>query len=261
MLLSLESAIGDKIIDVFSHFESAEEFYRPFGVAVNRFQYFSSLNELWSIGIQSDALPRAKYPKFKLPKATIEPPDDKLVIGIHIEGSRFSNEASRQYGRPIKDMSQEFLAKLIGALNSKEAYPYVFCSPARRVEVEALFKKNYSGAFKVIAFGDIWASLACVAHCHSMLATDSAIKTMAAILSIPTVVLVGDYHDAFRDEVFLKPYVSDGIMQVIKFSNMDTLDPLRIVESLEESSGELKMLVRASGRSIGLHSTRIHNRR
>ena len=232
MLLSLESAIGDKVIDVFSHFKNAEEFYRPFGITINRFQYFSSLNELWSMGIRSDALPRTKYPKFKLPKALIEPPDDKLVIGIHIEGSRFSNEASRQCGRPIKDMSQGFLTGLIGALNSKEAYPYVFCSPARRVEVDAMFKKNYSRAFQVIAFGDIWASLACVAHCHRVLATDSAIKTMAAILSIPTIVLVDDYDDAFRDEVFLKPYVSDGVMQLIKFRNMDTLDPRRIVESL-----------------------------
>lgn len=232
MLLSLESAIDDKIIDVLSHFENAEEFYRPFGVAVNRFQYFSSLNELWSIGIRSDALPRTKYPKFKLPKASIEPPDGQLVIGIHIEGSRFSNEASRQYGRPIKDMSQDFLAKLIGALNSKEAFPYVFCSPARRVEVNALFKTNYSRPFRVIAFADIWASLTCVAHCHRVLATDSAIKTMAAILGIPSVVLVGDYGDPFRDEVFLEPYVSDGVMQVIKFRNMDTLDPRSIVASL-----------------------------
>jgi len=127
-------------------------------------------------------------------------------------------------------MNQAFLTRLIGALNSKEAYPYVFCSPARRVEVDALFKKNYSRPFKVIAFGNIWASLACVAHCHRVLATDSAIKTMASILRIPTVVLVGDYHDAFRDEVFLKPYVSDGVMQLIKFRNMDTLDPQRIVE-------------------------------
>jgi hypothetical protein len=55
---------------------------------------------------------------------------------------------------------------------------------------------------------------------------------MAAILGIPTVVLVGDYDDPFRDEVFLTPYVSDGVMQLIKFTNMDALDPLRIVASL-----------------------------
>jgi ADP-heptose:LPS heptosyltransferase len=232
MLLSLESAVEDRIIDVFSHFTSVEEFYRPFGVTVSRLQYFSSLNELWSLGITSEALPRTRYPRFNLPKVSVEPPNDRRVIGIHIEGSRFSNEASRQNGRPIKDMSQGFLGKLIAALNSNEAFPYVFCSPSRRVEVQAMFNKNYSRAFKVIAFDDIWASLACVAHCHLVLATDSAIKTMAAILRIPSVVLVGDYQDAFRDEVFLKPYVSDGVMQLIRFKNMDTIDPRRIVASL-----------------------------
>jgi ADP-heptose:LPS heptosyltransferase len=232
MLLSLESAIGDRIIDVFSHFVGVEDFYRPFGVSVNRFQYFSSLNELWSIGIRSDALARMKYPTFKLPKASFEPPGEGRVIGIHIEGSRFSNEASRQNGRPIKDMSQEFLARLIGALNSKEAFPYVFCSPGRRVEVHEMFRKHYSREFKVIAFDDIWASLACVAHCHMVLATDSAIKTMAAILRIPSVVLVGDYPDPFRDEVFLQPYVTDGLMHLVRFRDIDTLNPWDIVASL-----------------------------
>ena len=231
-LLSLESAIGDGIIDVFSHFANAEEFYRPFGVTVNRFKYFSSLNEFWSMRIKSEALPRTKYPKFSLPAALIEPPDDKDVLGIHIEGSSFSNDASRQSGRPIKDMSQEFLGKLIGALNAKQAFPYVFCSPARRVEIDALFKKNYTRAFRVIAFDDIWGSLACVAHCHKVLATDSAIKTMAAILRIPSIVLVGDYPDPFRDEVFLKPYVSDGVMHLVKFTDIDALNPWEIVASL-----------------------------
>lgn len=234
MLLTLESAIGDKIIDVYSHFANVEEFYRPFGVTVNRLQYFSSLNELWSIRIRSDALPRMKYPKFKLPQVSVQPPSDRRVIGIHIEGSRFSNEASRQNGRPIKDMSQDFLGNLIDALNLKEAFPYVFCSPAGRVEVDALFKKNYNRAFKVIAFDDIWASLACVAHCHIVLATDSVIKTMAAILRIPSVVFVGDYTDPFRDEVFLNPYVSDGVMQVVKFKDIDFINPCEIVETLSD---------------------------
>jgi ADP-heptose:LPS heptosyltransferase len=232
MLLSLESAIEDRIIDVFSHFAKAEEFYRPFGVIVNRSQYFSSVDELWSICMASEALPRTKYPKFKLPKVLIEPPNDKPVVGIHIEGSRFSNEASRQNGRPVKDMSRDFLGRLIRALNSKEAFPYVFCSPARRVEVDAVFKMNYTRAFKVVAYDDIWASLACVAHCQKVLATDSAIKTMAAILRIPSVVLVGDYPDPFRDEVFLQPYVNDGVMHLVKFSNIDALDPSEIVATL-----------------------------
>jgi ADP-heptose:LPS heptosyltransferase len=90
----------------------------------------------------------------------------------------------------------------------------------------------------VIAFDDIWTSLACVAHCHCVLATDSAIKTMAAILRIPSVVLVGDYPDPFRDQVFLTPYVNDGIMRLIKFTDIDTLNPSDMVTSaLAQCSG------------------------
>jgi ADP-heptose:LPS heptosyltransferase len=232
MLLSLQSAIEDRVIDVFSHFPAALSFYKPFGVTVNRFEYFSSLNELGSMSIPGEPLPRTKYPRFDIPKASIEPPNDKRVIGIHIEGSRFSNEASKQSGKPGKDMSRGFLEKLIDALNSKDAFPYVFCSPIRRVEIGALFNENYSRAFRVIAFDDIWASLACVAHCQSVLATDSSIKTMAAILQIPSLVLAADYPDPFRDEVFLTPYVRDGIMQIVKFENIDALNPCEIIQTL-----------------------------
>ncbi len=236
MLLSLESAIAHKTIDVFSHFKNAPSFYRPFGVRVNRFQYFASVGELCSLGIQSEALPRSKYPRFNLPKAPIEPPNGGPVIGIHVEGSKFSNEACKETGRPIKDMSPRFLKNLAAALRPMNALPYVFCSPSRLPAVKSLFGAHYERPFRVIAYGDIWASLACVAHCQAVLATDSAIKTMAAILKIPTVVLAADYSDPFRDEVFLKPYAIDGIMRVICFKEIDAIDPRETLKVLRELS-------------------------
>jgi len=232
MLLSLESAIQDRVIDIFSHFQNAPAFYQPLGVTINRCEYFSSLEELGSLDRQGDPLPRTRYPKFNLPKAPIDPPSGKPIIGIHIEGSKFSNNAARSGGKPIKDMSPCFLDNLVDALNSKWAFPYVFCSPAKYAEVSRIFREKYQHPFKVIAFEDIWASLACVGHCRCVLATDSAIKTMAAILWIPSVVLVADYPDSFRDEIFLSPYVKDGLMRIVKYRDMDALNPRNIIESL-----------------------------
>lgn len=232
MLLSLESAIEDGVIDVFSHFEQAPHFFERFGVTVNRFQYFSSVDELGSLNLRGEHLPRRRYPKFTLPKAPIEPPSGKPVIGIHIEGSQFSNNAARSGGRAIKDMSRHFLENLIDLLNTKFAFPYVFCSPLRNEGINAIFKERYHHEFRVIAFEDVWASLACVAHCKSVLATDSAIKTMAAVLRIPSVVLAADYSDPFRDEVFLNPYVSDGLMRVIRFKDVDALNPCDVAEEI-----------------------------
>lgn len=232
LLLTLDSAVGDKCINVFSHFSRALDFYRPFGVVVNTFTYFSSLKELHSLSLIGEALPRAQYPRITLPQAPIMPPHATYVTGIHIDGSKFSNDASRQSARPIKDMSPNFLIKLVDLLSAAGTYSYVFCAPRRRTEVAAILSQHGSRSFTVIAFEDIWHSLACVSHCQRVIAVDSCIKTMAAILRIPTLVLAADYPDPFRDAVFLTPYVDDGIMRVVKYVDIDLLNPHQIVGML-----------------------------
>src|SRR4051794_4909036 len=124
LLLTLESAVSDKRINVFSHFSGALDFYRPFGVVVNAFTYFSSLSVFHSLSLAGEALPRSRYPRITLPKAPIMPPNACSVIGIHIEGSKFSNDASRQLGRPIKDMNIAFLNKLIDAVSKAGIFSY-----------------------------------------------------------------------------------------------------------------------------------------
>lgn len=232
LLLTLESAIGDKCINVFSHFPSALDFYRPLGVVVNAFTYFSSVSELHSLSLSGEALPRAQYPRITFPKAPINRPHTSSVVGIHIEGSKFSNEASRQSGRPIKDMSFGLLSKLIYLLSRSGIFSYVFCAPSRRTEVDAFLSQSGTRSFRVVAFENIWDSLACVSHCQRIIAVDSCIKTMGAILRIPTVVLAADYPDPFRDAVFLTPYVNDGIMRVVKYVDIDLINPNKIVHIL-----------------------------
>jgi ADP-heptose:LPS heptosyltransferase len=232
LLLTLESAFGDKYINVFSHFSHALDFYRPFDVLVDTFTYFPSLKEFHSLSLIGEALPRAQYPRIPLPKASIMPPNTSCVIGIHIEGSKFSNEASKQSGRPIKDMSPNFVGKLIDVLSKAGTFSYIFCAPSRRNEVDALLSQKNTRLFRMVAFEDIWDSLACVSHCQRVIAVDSCIKTMAAILRIPTVVLAADYPDPFRDAVFLTPYVNDGIMRIVKYVDIDFLNPSQIVDML-----------------------------
>jgi ADP-heptose:LPS heptosyltransferase len=55
---------------------------------------------------------------------------------------------------------------------------------------------------------------------------------MANILRIPSVVLVGDYRDPFRDDHFINPYVEDGHMKVVKFKDIDKVNPDEVVSLL-----------------------------
>jgi ADP-heptose:LPS heptosyltransferase len=54
--------------------------------------------------------------------------------------------------------------------------------------------------------------------CTAVVAVDSSIKTMASMLRIPMLTLVGDYEEPFRDRHFLHPYVRAGIMKTMHYS-------------------------------------------
>ena len=44
---------------------------------------------------------------------------------------------------------------------------------------------------------------------------------MASVKNIPSVVFVGNYEDKMRDDLFLDPYIADGVMKAIKFSDLN----------------------------------------
>ena len=50
--------------------------------------------------------------------------------------------------------------------------------------------------------------------------SDSAFKTLSSMLQIPIMVWLGDYIDDMKDNTFIKPYVSDGHMEVLRYTNL-----------------------------------------
>jgi len=92
----------------------------------------------------------------------------------------------------------------------------VFCSPA-----EAHHLPNTLGHFfrhaTVVAFPSIWDSFSVVPLCDCVIAVDSSVKTLAGMLRIPTVTMVGDFAEPFRDQHFLNPYVRSGVMRTVRY--------------------------------------------
>lgn len=231
LLLCLQSAIEEKKIQIYSHFFFAPDIFIPFGVEIVRFDFFSSMGDLANLFISGDPLPIHQHPNFTLPNAPFRRPDKK-IIGIHIEGSSFSNNFWEKVGMPSKNMTHNFLIKLVKVIQSrfKEVAFYIFCHPSRSREIGQLLAPEIIGDYFIIAFPEIWKSLACVKHCDFVIGMDSAIKTMSSILYIPTLTLVGDYSDQFRDERFLTPYVIEGTMNLIYFKNIEEINLENLVE-------------------------------
>lgn len=234
-LQCIESAIEEEVIDIYAHFKNAPSFFAPFDVLLNRVEYFETWEQLHSIHIPGQPLDRKFYPAFEVPTPPLERPKKIKILGIHVEGSDFSNQIWSQRGLPTKNMSREFMVSLFSELSKwrEELLIYLFCSPDKAASIEEIFHKNTSNDFKVISYPFIWDSLSCVSHCDCVLGMDSSIKTMASILRIPTVVLVGDYVDEYRDSQFLNQYVSDGYMQVVKFKDINNMQPAQLFDLIK----------------------------
>jgi ADP-heptose:LPS heptosyltransferase len=132
-------------------------------------------------------------------------------------------------------MSDRFLVGLIEEIHQsfQDIAFYVFCSPKREEDVNRLLSQNASIDYRAICYWNIWDSLSCVQHCDLVIGMDSCVKTLSAILRIPTMVLVGDYNDPYRDEVFLRPYISENIMTGFFFKDIDRVNSKEIVEYIK----------------------------
>lgn len=233
MLQTLESAVVERNISVYSHFAKAPDIYAPYRIKLIRFEYFKKKEDLNTIFFLGEPLTRKhyfdSYPTF--PTLAVRP-KGRRILGIHIEGSEFSNNTWSKLGCPTKNMSASFLGSLFGQLSHKERqslFIYIFCAPERTGEIGDMFAKLALNHFYVISFPNIWHSLSCVSHCDAVLGMDSSIKTMSSMLRIPTTVLVGDYEDPFRDETFLTPYINDGVMNIVKYKNIDDINPADVL--------------------------------
>jgi ADP-heptose:LPS heptosyltransferase len=238
LLLSVEAATFAKEIQVFSHFSRAPDIFKPFDVNVYRFEYYRAVEELNSFYIPGSPLIRAPYwsPDIALPDPPFLKPKGKKVVGVHPTGSRLSNDFWSKRGEPIKDLSDDFLVNLLKQIKARvsDAYVYLFCAPEDKGKtIEAALKAGVEN-FLIASFPDIWKSLSLVQHCDAVIGADSCIKTMSCMLKIPTMVLMGDYIDPFRDENFIDPYVKDQILYAIRFAKLEDINPETAIELFKE---------------------------
>ena len=107
----------------------------------------------------------------------------------------------------------------------QRARSITFCSSGSVREL-AEFGVEEGPRVKCVINKEISVNLSHVTECSAFIGSDSAFKTMSAMLRIPTIVWMGDYKDKFRDENFIDPYVKAGVMSVVHYTDLSRDDEI-----------------------------------
>lgn len=204
---------------VATHQRGVENLFSTLKIPVIKYFYFSNTDEKNIInqelnrisGIQQP--PRAHY--FKSNPFPTKPhifSSSNKVIGVHLGGSSYSINIQKSLGIPTKNIPSNIL-EFLHSLN------YNILVFGTKSELSSL-KISNSENIKLISEDRIYDSLSYVAKCDAFVGSDSAFKTLSAMLKIPTIVWLGDYKDEFRDRTFITPYVTAGTMEVYRYTNL-----------------------------------------
>jgi ADP-heptose:LPS heptosyltransferase len=223
-----ESAIKEKCIYVCTHQgeTTTEQFFDRLDVktVVKTFSSTQELNSNSQLAFMQQ-LDRTPFPdkSIFLSKFSNTHNTNKKVLGIHHIGSNFSNNYWATAGKPLKLIPDETIVELTEAFPDYDTYIF-----GKQNEIDHLRSKVKA---KFISEDNIWDVFSYVATCSIFIGVDSAFKTLSCVLGIPTLLLLGDYTDDFRDNNFVNPYVSSGIMDIYRFCNLlDKKERKEIIE-------------------------------
>lgn len=204
---------------VSTHQRDVASLFQSLGLSVKQYLYFESIDEQTIVNQKIKAIgdiqepPRTNYFKTNpfSAKSNVFSNLNK-VIGIHVGGSSYSINIQESLDLPAKNIPDDIL-KYICSLDYNIL---IFGSKAETT----LLGINDSENIKVISEDNVYDSLSYVEQCDAFVGSDSAFKTLSVMLKIPTLVWLGDYQDNFRDRTFITPYVSAGIMETYRYTNL-----------------------------------------
>jgi tetratricopeptide (TPR) repeat protein len=206
-------------VRVFSHFKGAERLFSYLSIPIEKFTYFSNEHERQSAQ-EEISLIRESYSCPKRWFITQNPFNSKKLeldsgrktIGVQLGGSALAVNTQKKIGIPIKLLPKGLLQELL----APDRFNIILFGSADEIKSYALEENQY---LKFAAFSNIDESLALVSQCDCFIGSDSSIKSLAAMLRIPSMVWLGDYVDEYRDNIFIDPYISTKKMAVFRFKD------------------------------------------
>ena len=202
-----------------THLKGAKSFFEVIGIDL-KIYFFSNEKEkstiLKSLPKPMEYLrcPRTQY--FEDNPFKVETPlfnNGKPIVGIHVNGSAYSLNVQKQFGMILKSIPSRLIKELI----SDYYKVMVFGLKEEIMQINLIESDN----LRFVINENPAISLAYVQQCNAVVASDSGIKTMSSMLKIPTMVWLGDYQDPPRDQLFIDPYVNDGVMRVFRYKDVN----------------------------------------
>ncbi len=203
---------------VVTHLNNAQDFFNAINIKPKIIKYYSSLKEQIIIAeeiavLNIAACPRSHY-FVNIPFIKQDKIFDNLkpTVGLQIHGSSFSIKLQQEKNL----ISKSIPAKLINSLKSDEYNMIIF---GLSDELFGL-NKEQNTQIKLISYRDPSKSLSYISQCDAFIGSDSGFKTMSVMSRIPTMVWLADYIDEIRDELFINPYINDGIMEIFRYKDL-----------------------------------------
>ncbi|WP_155763323.1 hypothetical protein [Polynucleobacter asymbioticus] len=203
-----------------THLKGAKEFFETIGIELEILSIFKTEEEkirlVNALPKRDQYLncPRTQYflvNPFKPEKPLFN--NGKPVVGIHINGSAYAIKTQKKMGVALKSIPAKVIKEIVSA-----SYNVVVFGLKDEIEPIGLMQ---SDTLKLITNENPAISVAYVEQCNAVIASDSGIKTMSSMLKIPTMVWLGDYQDLPRDQMFIDPYVRDGVMSIFRYRDVN----------------------------------------
>ena len=220
---------------VATHFMNAKAFFESLGITISKYYFYNNADEYRAIRHELKKLPYSYWCPRKVffdsvPFIPKSKPQLKtaVVIGLQIGSSRLTNSP----------LSVKFALELIDALLKMGCSIILF---GTKKEINSLNLKS-SKAIYFATDKDITQNLSFVHFCDLLIGGESVFKTMSSMSKIQTLVIHKDDNNRFRDRVFIRPYIQEGIMHVYKYKNLDKEIPLAIDFARHLIRNELKLI-------------------
>ncbi len=200
---------------VLTHFLYAESFFKALRINVKKYYFYDNWEDYVETRDKLSKLPYTYicprtlfFNENPFSSAKKKSPQKPYVVGIHMGSSKIASG---------KALSLNFVIKLLKKLIQLQYKIILFGT------YEELKSLKIKSSQDVIFAKDknVIKNLSLVNQCDLMVASDSVFKTMASMLTIPSIVLHKDNKNPFRDRTFIEPYVKAGSMSVYKYQHLE----------------------------------------
>ena len=207
-------------VNVLTHFKGAKRIFDALSIPINKIAIY--INDEERQKYQKEIIgPREFYPCPKRWFFDVNPFNSNSILldcsrptlGIQLGGSSISIELQNKIGLPNKALPVDLLHSILAL----DAFNVIVFGSQEEINSYGLLEND---RLHFACYPNIDESLSLVSQCDGFVGSDSSIKSITAMLQIPTFVWMGDYQDPYRDANFIDIYGNNPSFKVFRYKDI-----------------------------------------